>query len=139
MLQHCTDCDRYVYYPRSHCPGCLTRDLEWRELSGNGVVHTYTVARRPTAPPWSEDVPQLIAVVELDEGPRLTTELVNVEPDRHRGGDARPARLPCRRRGDAAALRARLRTPPGSYSGSGFGSSEAATRARLSSAMPPAV
>ena len=80
-LQHCADCDRYVYYPRTHCPGCLTRDLEWRELSGNGVVHTYTVARRPTAPPWSEDVPQLIAVVELDEGPRLTTELVNVEPD----------------------------------------------------------
>ena len=81
VLQHCAECDRYVYYPRTHCPGCLTRDLEWHELSGNGVVHTYTVARRPTAPPWSEDVPQLIAVVELDEGPRLTTELVNVEPD----------------------------------------------------------
>ena len=80
-LQHCAECERYVYYPRSHCPGCLTRDLEWRELSGAGVVHTYTVARRPTAPPWSDDVPQLIAVVELDEGPRLTTELVNVEPD----------------------------------------------------------
>ena len=80
-LQHCADCERYIYYPRTHCPGCLTRDLEWRELSGNGVVHTYTVARRPTAPPWSEDLPQLIAVVELDEGPRLTTELVNVEPD----------------------------------------------------------
>ncbi len=80
-LQHCADCERYIYYPRTHCPGCLTRDLEWRELSGNGVVHTYTVARRPTAPPWSEDLPQLIAVVELDEGPRLTTELVNVDPD----------------------------------------------------------
>ena len=80
-LQHCADCERYIYYPRTHCPGCLTRDLEWRELSGNGVVHTYTIARRPTAPPWSEDLPQLIAVVELDEGPRLTTELVNVEPD----------------------------------------------------------
>ncbi len=80
-LQHCSDCERYVYYPRTHCPGCLTRDLEWRELSGNGVVHTYTIARRPTAPPWSEDLPQLIAVVELDEGPRLTTELVNVDPD----------------------------------------------------------
>ena len=80
-LQHCGSCEQYIYYPRTHCPGCLTRDLEWRELSGNGVVHTYTVARRPTAPPWSEDVPQLIAVVELDEGPRLTTELVNVEPD----------------------------------------------------------
>ena len=80
-LQYCTDCAKYIYYPRTHCPGCLTRDLEWREVSGNGVVHTYTIARRPTAPPWSEDLPQLIAVVELDEGPRLTTELVNVEPD----------------------------------------------------------
>ncbi len=80
-LQHCDDCAKYIYYPRTHCPGCLSRDLEWREVSGNGVVHTYTVARRPTAPPWAEDLPQLIAVVELDEGPRLTTELVNVEPD----------------------------------------------------------
>ncbi len=80
-LQYCADCEQYIYYPRAHCPGCLTRDLEWREVSGNGVVHTYTIARRPTAPPWAEDTPQQIAVVELDEGPRLTTELVNVEPE----------------------------------------------------------
>ncbi len=80
-VQHCSACEQYIYYPRLHCPGCLSRDLEWREVPGTGVVYTYTIARRPTAPPWSKDVPQQIAVVELDEGPRLTTELVNVAPE----------------------------------------------------------
>lgn len=80
-LQYCPSCEQYIYYPRTHCPHCLSRDLEWREVPGTGTVYTYTVARRPTAPPWADDLPQQIAVVELDEGPRLTTELVNVAPE----------------------------------------------------------
>ncbi len=80
-IQYCPACEEHIYYPRAHCPHCLSRDLEWREIAGTGTVYTYTIARRPTAPPWADDVPQQIAVVELDEGPRLTTELVNVAPE----------------------------------------------------------
>jgi len=43
-------------------------------------LYTYTVARRPTGPPWADKLPQLLAVVEWDVGPRVSTELVDVEP-----------------------------------------------------------
>jgi uncharacterized OB-fold protein len=85
-IQKCTACGRFVFYPRSNCPYCLSPELEWRRVSGNGTLYTFTIARRPTAPPFADEVPQKIAVVELDEGPRLTTTLVNVEPDAIRIG-----------------------------------------------------
>jgi uncharacterized protein len=82
VIQYSPSADRWVFYPRVLAPGTLADDLEWREISGLGTLYTFTVARYPTAPPWADDVPQLLAVVELDEGPRLTTELVNVAPER---------------------------------------------------------
>jgi uncharacterized protein len=81
-IQYSPSADRWVFYPRILAPGTLADDLEWREISGLGTLYSFTVARYPTAPPWAGDVPQLLAVVELDEGPRLTTELVNVAPER---------------------------------------------------------
>jgi uncharacterized OB-fold protein len=80
-LQYSPSSDRYIFYPRVLAPGTLADDLEWRELSGRGVVYTFTVATRPTAPAWEDAGPQLLAVVELDEGPRLPTELVDVAPE----------------------------------------------------------
>ncbi|MQA00861.1 MAG: acyl dehydratase [Dehalococcoidia bacterium] len=85
-IQHCAGCERWVYYPRSHCPGCLSPTLEWRDISGEGTVYTFTVARAPTAPQFLDELPQKIAVVELDEGPKLTTTLVNIEPEAIRIG-----------------------------------------------------
>jgi uncharacterized OB-fold protein len=78
-LQRCRNCSRWVHYPRSNCPYCLSDDLEWQEVSGNATLYTFTIARRATAPQFQDEVPQKIAVVELDEGMRLTTTLVNVE------------------------------------------------------------
>lgn len=86
MLQYSPSSDQWVHYPRNRAPGTLADDLEWREVSGEGQVYTFTVARRPTAPAWAEDTPQMIAVVELDEGPKITTELVEVDPDAIRIG-----------------------------------------------------
>jgi len=80
LLQYSPSLDRYVYYPRLLAPGTLEDDLEWREVSGRGVVYTFTVADRPTAPQWADSVPQLLAMVDLAEGPRVPTELVGVEP-----------------------------------------------------------
>jgi uncharacterized OB-fold protein len=86
MLQYSPSTDAWVFYPRVLAPGSLADDLEWREASGAGFVYSYTVTRRPTGPPWADDVPQVIAVVELAEGPRLTTELVHVNPAEVRVG-----------------------------------------------------
>ena len=72
---------RYVFYPRTLAPGTLADDLEWREIDGAATLYTYTVARRPTGPPWADALPQLPAVVQWDVGPRFSTELVDVEPD----------------------------------------------------------
>lgn len=80
-IQYSPSSDQWVFYPRSHAPLTLADDLEWREISGAGTLYTYTIARRPTAAEFAGEEPQIIAVVELDEGPRLTSTLVNVEED----------------------------------------------------------
>jgi uncharacterized OB-fold protein len=79
-LQRCDDCDEWVYYPRARCPRCLSDRLAWSTVDGRGVVYTFTVAEQPTAPPFADEVPQLLAVVELTEGVRLSTTLVDVDP-----------------------------------------------------------
>ena len=70
-----------IYYPRHLCPACLSGNLAWKDVSGEGTLYTFTIARRPTAPMFEDEMPQKLAVVELDEGPRLTSTLVNVEPE----------------------------------------------------------
>jgi uncharacterized protein len=81
LIQYSPSAGQYVFYPRTLAPGTLADDLEWREIDGAGSLYTYTVAHRPTGPPWAEKLPQLLAVVEWDVGPRVSTELVDVEPD----------------------------------------------------------
>lgn len=79
-IQYSPSSEQYVFYPRVLAPGTLADDLEWREIDGKGTLYTYTVAERPTAPPWADSLPQILAVVEWDEGPRLSTEMVDVDP-----------------------------------------------------------
>lgn len=85
-IQYSPSADRYVFYPRILAPGTLADDLEWREVSGNGTLYAFTVADRPTAPPWADSLPQLLAIVELDEGPRVSTEMVGADPAELRVG-----------------------------------------------------
>lgn len=80
-LQRCDECSTWVYYPRARCPHCLSDHLTWRTVSGAGTVFTFTVAPQPTAPPFADEVPQLLAMVELAEGVRVSTTLVDVAPD----------------------------------------------------------
>ena len=80
-IQYSPSAGRYVFYPRVRAPGTLRDDLEWREIDGAGVLYTFTVAWRPTAPFFADEVPQLLAVVEWDVGPRFSTELVDVAVD----------------------------------------------------------
>ncbi len=79
-LQRCGDCEAWVYYPRRRCPSCLSAALEWRQVSGRGRIYSWTIGRQATHPAFGADVPQLLAMVELDEGVRLTTTIVNAEP-----------------------------------------------------------
>ncbi len=95
LVQYSPSLGEHVFYPRTLAPGTLADDLEWREIDGGGSLYTFTVADRPTAPPWTDHVPQVLAVVEWDAGPRISTELVDVDPAELRVGQrVRPVFCP---------------------------------------------
>jgi uncharacterized protein len=78
-VQRCGACGRYVFYPRAVCPYCASSKLDWVDASGRGRIHSYTVVHR--APPeYRDEVPYVVALVELDEGVRMMARLVDVEP-----------------------------------------------------------
>ncbi len=76
QIQRCNSCGAYVFYPREACAECLSSDLSWVKVSGKGTVYSYTIAHIPTHPAFAEDVPYVIAIIELDEGPYITTNIV---------------------------------------------------------------
>jgi hypothetical protein len=80
-VQRCATCRAHVFYPRAHCPACLSPDLTWVEASGRGRVYSFTIVRRAMNPAFAQDVPYVYAIVELDEGPRLMTNVVGCPPD----------------------------------------------------------
>jgi uncharacterized OB-fold protein len=80
-VQCCAACGEDVFYPRPHCPACLSAGLEWVAVSGRGKVYSYTIVRRAMNPAFIEDLPYVYAIVELDEGPRLMTNIVGCAPE----------------------------------------------------------
>lgn len=88
MLQRCHACGRAWFPPAGLCPHCWSRGWTWDSMSGQGVVVSFVVYRRPYHPHPSLMPPYVVAVVELAEGPRLATRLVAVEPDDVRCGMA---------------------------------------------------
>jgi len=77
-IQQCNSCDGWIFFPRNHCSHCLAHDLDWQQVSGAGTLYSYTLARIPTMPEFSDEMPQALAVVELAEGVRINTTLVDV-------------------------------------------------------------
>ena len=81
QIQRCNACGTHIFYPREACSQCLSPDLIWIPVSGKGTLYSYTIAQAPTHPAFAEDVPYVIAIVKLEEGPRITTNLVGCLPD----------------------------------------------------------
>jgi acyl dehydratase/uncharacterized OB-fold protein len=77
-LQQCEH-GHWLFFPRTHCPSCGARLLAWKAVSGEGRLYSFTVARVPTLPEFSDEMPQLLAVVELDQGVHVNTTLVGVD------------------------------------------------------------
>lgn len=86
LIQQCNACDHWVFYPRRHCPSCLAHDLTWRDVSGGATLYSFTVARIATLPDFADEMPQKLAVVELDEGVRINTTLVGLDESEIRVG-----------------------------------------------------
>ncbi len=85
LLRRCEDCDLVFYYPRGLCPDCLSENVEWIESTGQGEVYSYSSATSVSG--WPEEhLPLILAYVELDEGPRVMTNLIADPEDIEIGG-----------------------------------------------------
>ena len=80
-MPRCTTCDYVFFYPRSECPRCWSTHLEWVKVSGRARLHSFTVVRQPANAAFRDDVPYVSAVVQLDEGPRLVSNIVQCDID----------------------------------------------------------
>lgn len=86
LVQRCRSCRRLQHYPRPHCIVCLSQELEWAEMSGRGTVYSFTIVRRAAHPAFAADVPYVLAVIELDEGPHMTGNVVGIPAEEVRIG-----------------------------------------------------
>ena len=79
-IQRCDGCGAHVFPPRAHCPDCGEAGLEWVAASGRGTVYSHTVAHRAPHPVFADQLPLVVAIVELEEGPRMVTNVVDCDP-----------------------------------------------------------
>lgn len=77
-LQRCTACQRVWYPPGPVCPDCLSGDFAWERLSGRGMIASWVVFHKAYFPAFTGEIPYAVVQVELEEGPRLTANLVGV-------------------------------------------------------------
>jgi uncharacterized OB-fold protein len=81
LIQSCTKCGHQQFYPRILCTACMSEDLEWTRSSGRGHVITYTICRRAVSKAYDSDVPYVIALVQLEEGPTMMSNIVECDPE----------------------------------------------------------
>lgn len=80
-VQRCSSCGTMRHPPRSMCSNCHSFDVEWITLSGVGSVYSYIVSHQAIHPALADRVPFATVIVELDEGPRMVSNLVDVAPE----------------------------------------------------------
>ena len=80
VVQRCSDCGSLRHYPQPLCPACTSAEYDWAPLSGRGVIYSYTVSHRAFHPAWKEHAPYVLATIELQEGIRMITDLLGVDP-----------------------------------------------------------
>ena len=81
VVQECAECAHLVHPPRPMCPECGSFEKGWREMSGRGEVYSYVVTHQAIHPSFSGNTPYATALVRLEEGPLLTTNLTDIAHD----------------------------------------------------------
>jgi uncharacterized OB-fold protein len=81
-VPHCNACGHYWFPPSASCPHCLSTDFAFTPVSGQGKVFSFVTFHRVYHPAFEQEVPYVVALVELEEGPRLLTNIVGVPPDK---------------------------------------------------------
>lgn len=80
-LQRCKDCERFHYPPGPVCPHCFSETVEWTRTSGRGTISSWVVVHKAWFPAFEAEIPYNVVQVELEEGPRLTANAVDIAPD----------------------------------------------------------
>ena len=78
-FQVCANCGTVVWHPRAHCTGCLDGELEWQASQGRGTVYSFSIVRQSYHPFFRNLVPYVVAWIDLDEGPRFLTNVVDCD------------------------------------------------------------
>ena len=81
-IQQCAACGHYQFYPRLYCTACMSERVEWVEASGHGTVLSFTIVYRPVTPAFAADVPYVVALIRLDEGPQMMSNVVGCAPEK---------------------------------------------------------
>ena len=81
LIKRCAACGRAHFYPRPFCPWCWSDQVDWEDASGRATLYTWSVVFQNDLPPFPERVPYIAAVVDLAEGPRMMTDLVDCSAD----------------------------------------------------------
>ena len=81
LIRHCNACGRSHFYPRHSCPHCWSDNCEWRPSSGRGRVYSYTVIHHNEILPFKERLPYIVALIDLEEGVRVTANIIEGTPE----------------------------------------------------------
>jgi len=76
LLQRCRDCGVLRFFPRYLCTACGSDRVDWTEVSGRGTVHSFTIVHRAAFPEFQARTPYVVALIDLEEGPRMMTNIV---------------------------------------------------------------
>ena len=76
LLQRCSDCGTLRFFPRYLCTECGSDNTDWVEAAGRGTVHSFTVVHRAAFPEFQAQTPYVVALIDLEEGPRMMTNIV---------------------------------------------------------------
>jgi uncharacterized protein len=81
MLPKCQDCGKAFFYPRILCPHCHSRNITWIQASGKGTLYSFEIVYQQLNRRFQVATPYVLAMIELAEGPRMMSNLINIEPD----------------------------------------------------------
>ena len=86
LVQRCDECGTAVWYPRERCSVCLGEQLQWTESAGTGTVYSFNIMHRAGNPMMADEAPYVLALVDLDDGHRMATNITGCDPDAVRCG-----------------------------------------------------
>ena len=80
LVQQCASCGNVQFYPRVMCTNCISKDVEWIKASGAGKIKSFTIIHRAISKAYLEEVPYVVALIELEEGPTIMSNIIDCEP-----------------------------------------------------------